>query len=108
MTTRRNSIVGHRRRADLDLDTAPSARTEALKVEVRTIYALSTPRHIQIQFYGCDGGNPPHPLRIKADSIEQTKRKTILKAGTETVGEFSSGAIAGWWIEEETPSHEIS
>ena len=82
--------------------------TEALTVEVRTIYVLSTPRYIQIQLYGCDGGNRPHPLRIKADSIEQAKGKTILKAGTETVGEFSSGAIAGWWIEEETPSHEIS
>ena len=82
--------------------------TEALTVEVRTIYVLSTPRYIQIQLYGCDGGNRPHPLRIKADPIEQAKGKTILKAGTETVREFSSGAIAGWWIEEETPSHEIS
>ena len=82
--------------------------TEALTVEVRTIHALSTPRHIQIQLYGCSGGNTPHPLRIKADSIEQANGKTILKAGTETVGEFSSSAIAGWWIEEEPPSHEIS
>lgn len=72
--------------------------TEPLTVEVRTIYALSMPRYIHLQL---SGSNAPPPLRIRADSLDQGPVKTVLKVGTETVGEFNTGAVSGWWIEEE-------
>jgi hypothetical protein len=71
---------------------------------VTTIYAFNMPKFVYIQLNPIQGGgSAPPTLRIRADTIEKGQHgtPTVLKLGTETVGEFQAGAVQGWWIQDE-------
>jgi hypothetical protein len=61
--------------------------------EVSTIYALSMAKLIMVQLRGV---NDPHGIR--ADKVEETNNKVLLKLGETIVGSFSAADVQGWWI----------
>jgi hypothetical protein len=66
------------------------------------VYHATMPKVICIQLHGYQGAIAPHPLRIPADKVEPQGDWTILKLGEESIGQFRTDMISGWWIEGET------
>ena len=58
------------------------------------------PKFVYIQMFTKEGSTPA-PIRIRADKLEKAGGMMLLKLGNEAIGEFSTGALAGWWIQDE-------
>lgn len=67
---------------------------------IMTVYDLGMPKYVYVQMYAKDGA-PNAPIKIRADKFEESSSLMIIKIGNEKVGEFKSGSIAGWWIQDE-------
>lgn len=79
---------------------APDDR-ERLTVAVSTIYALSMPKFVYIQMYAKDGAQATPPIRLRADTLEESGGWYVIKLDNQQIGKFNSGSVAGWWIQDE-------